>query len=206
MEKKTSAHYQREFRRRLREQGLIKKEVWIHPERASQLREIEKRLRFSGENVLTDGENSMTSRTNGTWHTTDLYTEIEKSELISSGAASVELIEGVDPSIHLEMRDYGDLPIFVTVAGEQITADAVLWPKSAVSNAAGFNDAVLRTHKYFPLSTISLETVNGEDYYYMFGALSAASGLDDVLVEIDALASNVINATEAYGEFLKFDS
>jgi uncharacterized protein len=32
----------------------------------------------------------------------------------------------------------------------------------------------------------------------MFGALSAASSLADVLFEIEALADNVIRATEAY--------
>jgi hypothetical protein len=37
MQKKSSAHYQREYRNRLREQGLVKKEVWILPENARRL-------------------------------------------------------------------------------------------------------------------------------------------------------------------------
>jgi uncharacterized protein YjfI (DUF2170 family) len=36
----------------------------------------------------------------------------------------------------------------------------------------------------------------------MFGALSASSLLSNVLFEIDMLANNVIQATQAYAEFL----
>jgi len=67
----------------------------------------------------------------------------------------------------------------------------------------GFNDAVLRTHKYFPLSTISLDKLGDDgDYYHMFGALSSSSILHNVVFEIEVLANNVIQATEAYSEFL----
>ena len=88
------------------------------------------------------------------------------------------------------------------MVGDQIIVEAVLWSASDVSDPVQFNDAVLRTHKYLPLSTISLDQVDGEDYYHMFGALSATSLLANVVFEIEVLASNVIQATEAYGEFL----
>ena len=45
MENKSSAHYQRLFRQRLREQGLVKKEVWILPEHAPLLVAFERKLR-----------------------------------------------------------------------------------------------------------------------------------------------------------------
>jgi uncharacterized protein YjfI (DUF2170 family) len=38
----------------------------------------------------------------------------------------------------------------------------------------------------------------------MFGALSSSSILDNVVFEIEVLASNVIQATEAYADFLTF--
>ncbi len=44
--------------------------------------------------------------------------------------------------------------------------------------------------------------MDGDDCYHMFGALSSASSLQDVILEIEMLASNVIQATEAYSEFL----
>ena len=72
-----------------------------------------------------------------------------------------------------------------------------------MTDAAYFNETVLRTHKYFPLSTISLGQRANDDYYLMFGSLSASSDLSDIVHEIEVLASNVIHATEAYADMLK---
>ncbi len=196
---KTSAHYQREYRRRLREQGLIKKEIWIRPENSGKARELEKELRTGTRDVTIQGE----SMNRPKWQTEALMVDICKAPLIISSRASAELIEGVDPTIHVVMHEYGDLPVFVTVAGDQIIVESLLWPSSEVGDVAEFNEAVLRTHKYFPLSTISLDLLaNGEAFYQMFGALSASSRLASVVQEVETLARNVIQATEAYGEFL----
>ncbi len=202
MNVKSSAHYQREYRRRLRAQGLVKKEVWIRPENARLLSKQEKILRELGGSCLTKGEITMSNNANR-WTTADLCNALEKSELCESGHASVELIDGVEPSLHVVMAEYGDLPIFLTVSGEQIIVESVLWSVSEVADANAFNEAILRTHKYFPLSTISLDNLGHRgDYYQMFGALSASSLLKNVVLEIEILANNVIQATEAYGEFL----
>jgi len=137
------------------------------------------------------------------WSTEALNEALEKEDLFASGAASLELIGGVEPALHLVMHEYGDLPLFLTVAGEQIIIEAVLWSTEDVSGLSSFNDTILRTHKYFPLSTISLDTLSdGKDYYQMFGALSATSIMPNVIFEIETLASNVINATEAYSNYL----
>ncbi|WP_420589316.1 YjfI family protein [Bacterioplanoides sp.] len=206
MTQKSSAHYQREYRRRLRESGLVKKEVWIRPENARLLAQAEKRLREvipadainEGELVMTDVKNTVEL-----WTVHSLKAALEQEPPFSLNEATIELIEGASPSLLIEMKAFGDLPLFLTIAGEQIIVESVLWPLSEVADVAGFNDAVLRTHKYFPLSTISLDLMsNGESYYHMFGALSATSLLSNVLFEIDMLASNVIQATEAYAEFL----
>ncbi len=209
MNKKTSAHYQREFRRRLREQGLIKKEVWILPENTKRLATVEKLLRQAGDfssqiKLLSEGEVTMDNVT--LWTTTTLHKALLKEELVTTGRATLELIEGAEPALLIVMKEFGDLPIFLNVAGEQIIVESVLWLMSDVTDVAGFNEAVLRTHKYFPLSTISLDkTEDNEDYYSMFGALSSSSILPNIVFEIEVLASNVIQATEAYGEFLSAD-
>ncbi len=207
MQKKSSAHYQREYRNRLREQGFVKKEVWILPENARRLTLYEAELRVSAKQLVSrgfmpvKGDSRMTDVVNR-WTTTSLYDALIKAELFSSKRADVELIEGVAPALHLTMYEYGDLPLFVTVSGEQVVVEATLWSLSEVTDPALFNETVLRTHKYFPLSTISLDKIDGEDRYHMFGALSSASSLQDVLFEIEILASNVIQATEAYADFL----
>lgn len=206
MTQKTSAHYQREFRRRLRDQGLVKKEVWIRPENARLLSQAEKTLREPNlVEAIKEGEFVMTNLSEMTelWTSRSLKAALEQEPLFALNQASIELIDGIDASLFIEMKAFGDLPVFLTVVGEQIIVESVLWPVDAVVDVAGFNDAVLRTHKYFPLSTISLDTMsNGESVYHMFGALSASSLLTNVLFEIDMLANNVIQATQAYAEFL----
>ncbi len=202
MNKKTSAHYQREFRRRLREQGLVKKEIWIQPEHALKLNTIEQTLREANSTVDEELINAMTDSST-LWTTRTLFDELQEATLFSNRQATVELIDGIDAVLHIVMHEYGDLPIFLSVYGEQIIVEAVLWSTSDVKNLAEFNEAVLRTHKYFPLSTISLDKrVDGVDYYHMFGALSSASNLSNIVFEIEVLASNVIKVTEAYSEYL----
>ena len=144
----------------------------------------------------------MTTKINR-WTTNSLFEALKSAELFTSGLASIEIIEGVDPSLYIVMKEYGDLPVFLTVSGDQIIVESVLWSIDEVIDVNRFNDAILRTHKFFPLSTISLDNLgpNG-DYYHMFGALSATSLLQNVVIEIEVLASNVIQATEAYAEFL----
>lgn len=207
MQKKSSAHYQREFRNRLREQGLVKKEVWILPENSRRLAMMELELRVTsrqqqGQECLQEtGDKRMTDIANR-WTTQSLHDALAKADLVTSNRAEVELIEGVSPVVHMVMTEYGDLPLFLTVSGEQILVEAMLWPASDVKDVNAFNEAVLRTHKYFPLSNISLDRIDGDDCYQMYGALSACSSIQDVVLEIEVLASNVIQATEAYSEYL----
>lgn len=136
------------------------------------------------------------------WTTASLYDALAGSNLCTSGRADLELIDGVAPALHIVMADYGDLPIFLTVSGEQILVEAYLWSMDEVRDVAQFNEAILRTHKFFPLSTISLDRIDGDDCYHMFGALSSQSSLQNIVFEIEMLASNVIQATQAYAEFL----
>lgn len=207
MQPKSSAHYQREYRNRLREQGLVKKEVWILPEHTAQLSLYEKALReplglpLSSGSTMNQGASSMTDNTSR-WTTNSLYRALSEAELFVSKRAELELLDGAFPVLHIVMYEYGDLPIFLSLAGEQIIVESMLWSLQDVSDTAKFNETVLRTHKFFPLSTISLDSMDGEEFYRMFGALSSGSSLTNVIFEIETLASNVIQATEAYGEFI----
>lgn len=200
MERRSSAFYQRRHRDRLREQGLVKKELWVLPEYADELAAVERRMRQTrGAAPLatrTEGEQAMRDKT--LWTAMALHDALAGGDGVRLGAMSVELIDGAEPGLYLTMHDYGDLPLFMAVIGRQIVVEAMLWPVSQVSDVARFNEELLRTHKLFPLSTLGIETLDGEAVYIMFGALSSASSLADVLFEIETLADNVIRATEAY--------
>jgi len=198
METKSSAHYQRLYRQRLREQGLVKKEVWILPEHARMLLNVEKQLRQpAGMTKPLTQESSMTTAV-AIWSTSKLFDALSSVELFKNGGASIELVQGTDPSLHLVMHEFGDLPIFMSVVGEQIIVESILWPVEIVKDTVAFNGEVLRTHKLFPLSTIGIERLANNDFYIMFGALSSESSLSNVMFEIEMLADNVIKATEAF--------
>jgi len=142
---------------------------------------------------------------NGNWTAESLYEAMANSELVKDGAMIVELIGGAEPSLLVTMAEFGDLPLVASVCGSQILVDTLLWPVADVSDPAAFNLMILKTHKLFPLSTFGIRPgPDGQDYYEMFGALSAGSILESVMFEFETLADNAIQAAEAYqSEFMK---
>lgn len=199
---KSSAHYQREYRKRLRDQGLVKKEIWILPEQRPKAREMEKELRKP---LAQSGDFSLHSagQNRAKWRTGALFGELSTTGLIRSGKASIELIDGDEPAMMITMHEYGDLPVFMTVSGDQIVAESILWPANDVADQARFNETVLRTQNYYPLSTICLGKRAEQDYYLMEGSVSATADINDITLEIETLANNVIRVTEAYADILQ---
>jgi uncharacterized protein YjfI (DUF2170 family) len=217
MTRKSSAEYQREYRKRLREQGLVKKEVWVLPENGKSLTELEKQLRKPNKDIteqreIETGGTNMTDNlvksavgpASNRWTNESLFNALKEQPVFNNKSCSIEIIDGLNSTIVIAMHNYGDLPIFVTTGGEQILAEAVLFALEDVTDTAKFNEYVLKTHKYMPLSTISIETDPSHgDYYYMFGALSASSSINEIVLEVETLAENTIQATEAFQAFLK---
>lgn len=91
---------------------------------------------------------------------------------------------------------------YVSLGGEQIIVESLLFSTSQVSNTATLNEAVLRTHKLFPLTTVGIVNVEGTEYYAAFGALSVNSSEDDIHLEIDFLFQNIEGMLDAYEEFI----
>lgn len=208
-EAKSSAFYQQQYRQRLREQGLIKKEVWILPEHTAELLDIEKKLRMPSITKNIDSKYNHKPQENDdmkkqlVWSVPELYQELANSELFKHNSASVELIDGVDACLHIVMHEYGDLPLFMSVSNQQIVVEALLWPVDFVKDQAQFNQEILYSRKLFPLSTIAIEKGgDGSINYIMYGALSASSLLSSIIYELEMLSDNVIKATEAYQDFL----
>lgn len=198
---KASTLHVRNYRERMREQGLVKKDVWIRPEYAEELAAIEKSMR--------DAERDAgipylpTQPAEAGWTVAAIRHALQQASTVRDGRISVETIEGAEPSLHLVMHEYGDLSVFLAVGGEQILVEAYLWPVEDVVDPAAFNAHVLSTHVLLPLSTIGLQRIGGVAGYTMFGALDTHSSLANLMFEIETLAENVISATEAYRPFLR---
>ena len=202
---KSSTDYQREYRERMRSLGLVKKDVWIRPEHAPVLAAMEKRLRDAPDpNATTEPDDGFPSPPRWTIHS--LHRALLEAPQVVAGAIDVEWMEGAEPTLHLAMREHGDLPVFVAVGGEQVIAETLLWPLAHVQDPVEFNAHVLRTHKLLPLSTMGIEQVGGQPWYTMFGALDAQSSVAHVLFEVETLAENVLAVVEAWQSFLTPDA
>ncbi|BAP46247.1 YjfI family protein [Pseudomonas sp. 21LCFQ02] len=194
---KSSTDYMREMRQRLKDAGLVKREFWIRPENVDALRGIEKALRQPYLGKRINLEDFMTGNTH--WTISSLHQSLAELELVSLGQIDLSLTDGAETGIRLILKEFGDLPVYLAVVGEQILADTTLIEVSRVKDTAAFNDIVLRSRDLFPLSAVGIERLaDGQEVYCLFGALSAASSLTVIVQEVLTLADNVIRAAEAF--------
>lgn len=197
---KASTLHVRNYRERMRQQGLVKKDVWIRPEHADELAAIEKAMRDVGSDAGMPSKPTLESGAG--WTVETIHHATTQTRAVREGRISVDLIDGAEPSLHLLMHEFGDLSVFVAVGGEQIIVEAFLWPTSHVLDPVAFNDHVLRTHKLLPLSMIALQDVGGVSGYTMLGELDTRSSLANLMFEIETLADNVLNVVDAYAAYL----
>jgi uncharacterized protein YjfI (DUF2170 family) len=104
------------------------------------------------------------------------------------------VLESAEPVLLVTMTDHGDLELFVSVSEKQIAASVLLWPVDEQKDRHAFNEFLLKAQKLVPLSNFGITTVSERDYYELFGELSTTSSIDDILIELNALAENAIAA------------
>lgn len=92
---------------------------------------------------------------------------------------------------------------YLTVSGDQVLVETLLFPASQVKDVSDLNSELLRTHMMFPLTSAGVTSISDEDYYTAFGALSAQSKEESVLIEIDTLFQNVNDMLDAYSSHLQ---
>ncbi|MCJ8299292.1 MAG: YjfI family protein, partial [Pseudomonadales bacterium] len=79
------------------------------------------------------------------------------------------------------------LDAYVAVSGAQIVVESILFASASVADVTGLNEQILKTHQVFPLTTIGITTVENEDYYMAFGALSSQSKEESIIIEVETL-------------------
>jgi uncharacterized protein len=192
-------------RQKLREEGLVMREVWIQPQHAPVLLKVEKLLRKPNAHPLIHALKGVSAAmSTGPVTTQTLLPDLQSGVLGSSHRYTFSLIEGLEPVIQAVAHDYGDVNVYIAVTGEIAIAQATLFPVARVRDTARLNDRILRTEKLFDLANISIDThPDGSEFYVIYGALRATSGLADIEFEIDTLARNAVDAAGAYREFVK---
>jgi len=128
-----------------------------------------------------------------TWNLTSL-TRLFAADPEALGDVDVNVPSQGDV-ICVTLKEKGDLDVFVTVSGERdILASVVLAPCQSIPNREAFERMVLKTHKFVPLSSFGITTMDGEEWYELFGSLSAKSPAEMVVEEVAILAANAVDA------------
>jgi uncharacterized protein YjfI (DUF2170 family) len=87
---------------------------------------------------------------------------------------------------------------WLAISGEQILIESLLFATSEVKDQAALNEEILKTHMIFPLTTVGISQVAGNDYYTAFGALSSQSKAESIVIELTTLFQNVEAFLDAY--------
>lgn len=136
------------------------------------------------------------------WTTDELYAQLQNLPLAEN--ARISFLDSVDPAIEVVLSEFGDLPVQVTVTGEQILVSAPLWEVNAIIDVHRFNHLALKLNPVNPLSNIGLiDLPGGRELYVMFGELPISSDLKHIVEEIDLVAENTIAAAELFASQLK---
>lgn len=128
------------------------------------------------------------------WTVRTLKAALDSSAAVADGEFSVRVIEGADPVLLATMHQQGDLEVFVNVSEAQIAASVLLWPCDEQPDRTAFNEFLLKAQKLVPLSNFGIATVDGRDFYELFGELATTTSLDTIVIELRTLAENAIEA------------
>ncbi|TVV75735.1 YjfI family protein [Sphingomonas solaris] len=128
------------------------------------------------------------------WTVRSLKTALDGCAAVKSGEFTVRIVEGSDPVLLVTMHRHGDLEAFVNVSEAQIAASVLLWPCDEQPDRAAFNEFLLKAQKLVPLSNFGIAAVGDRDFYELFGELATTTSLDTIVIELQVLAENAIEA------------
>jgi uncharacterized protein YjfI (DUF2170 family) len=127
------------------------------------------------------------------------------TELFASDPAALGDVDVTIPPegdvIRVTLKERGHLDVFVAAGGDQVLASVMLAPAASVPRREAFERLVLKTHKLVPLSTFGISIINGEEWYELFGSLSAHSPAEIVVEEVAVLAANAEDAAHLIEEW-----
>jgi len=196
-----TASWQRAYRARMREQGLVPIQVYIRVEHTELLKTTERILR---ETALPSSFRPLEamSAMSHPWNTESLNDALIAHIAETGEALQVHLLRGAEPVIEVICPEQGGLALHMTSSGVRIFVSTVLCHADSVADRNAFNDACLRLNPINPLSNIGLQSTPSGDLYTVFGELSARSPLISIVEEIHVLAHNALQATDALRSYI----
>ncbi|NOY72221.1 MAG: YjfI family protein [Gammaproteobacteria bacterium] len=130
-----------------------------------------------------------------------LKRDLTKKQLADGTGLSIEMFDGENTVACIKVEDREEFPIYMTVDDGQILCISYLFGDDLVhpDKRAALAEAMLMMNVSIPLSAFS----KIGDQYIMFGALSPHASIDELLLEIELLSDNVLEAIDAVSDYLK---
>jgi len=136
-----------------------------------------------------------------------------ETEALWTAESLTEAIGALDPELGLSARQLdgsdvlevtvaaaGDFVLHVAVGDAQILTSALLWPRDAQDDPDAFESMMLRTHKaLLPLCALSIDLVEGREFYELFGAVSRGAALDEIVEEFSLIADSALELAREVG-------
>ncbi|MET0251889.1 MAG: DUF2170 family protein [Novosphingobium sp.] len=136
----------------------------------------------------------------GGWDIASL-TELFAADPEALGDVDVEVGEG-SQALQIILKERGGLSVLMASSGEQVLCSCLLVAADGVPNRAEFERTLLSVHKLIPLSNFGLTTVDGVEWYELFGNLSSRSDAEALVEEVAVLAANAGDAAEWISEWI----
>lgn len=116
-----------------------------------------------------------------------------------SDGLSAAHVDGSDV-LEVTVASAGDFILHVAVGEAQILTSAMLWPRDSQEDPEAFEAMMLRTHKaLLPLCALSIDTVDGREFYELFGAVSRSASIGEILEEFSLIAESALELARDIG-------
>lgn len=134
------------------------------------------------------------------WTLHDLKEALEQSDSFGQDEISCHISDTQHDVLEVCLRSAGEITLFVTVGEMQILTTTALWPCDRQDDSAAFEGMMLRNHKkLLPLCALSIDVIDGREYYELFGSMSVRSTLDSVETELRSIANSALELAADVG-------
>lgn len=193
------AERKRRQRARLQESGYKPVEVWIPAEHRGVLRQVEQMLRRGAVPNLQSLRESTPYGLNGKEDMDINLLKETLNDFTSENGFRFSASQAED-TVEVVVQDREEFPILVSSDDEQILCVVYLWDESQVKSDGRTDMLAALLEMNVPLPLSSFGKIG--DRYVLFGALAANSSVEDVIIELETLSDNTLEAIEAIAPFL----
>lgn len=134
------------------------------------------------------------------WTLEELKLALTQSSSFPKGEITCTTIDEQPDVMEVKLGSAGEISLFMTLGETQILTSTVLWARDEQDNPTAFEAMMLRNHKkLLPLCALAIDTVDGREYYELFGAMSVRSTLDSVETELRTIANCALELAAEIG-------